>query len=177
MRKVFGIIFSILLLIMAVAGCSSKENKVLDTGKSLEDGLSIGKYVEENLVFPEGVAPSEFVSIAVSPDGEIELYAYNNNVYEKYLYADKKWRKTEAEKLQKFNSFTESNFILRKVFYGEDKKQYLLGDTPLEYHNSLYRLSDSGVYEKVELKRFEDTYEEWDNVFYRPKESRYWKMV
>ena len=173
MRKVFGAILFTLLLIMAVTGCSSKANdgveadkglEAIEADKALKGGLSKGRYVEEDMVFPEGVAPNEFVSIAALPDGEIELYACNNNSYEKYLYVDKKWRKEKVEALQKFNDSAASNFILRKVFYGEDRKQYLFGDTPSEYRNVLYRLSDTGEFEKVEIKRFEDTYEELENV-------------
>ena len=167
MRKVFGVILVTLLLIMAVTGCSSKDKKN-NADKALEGGLSTGRYVEEDLVFPMGIAPDEFVSITASPNGDIELYAYNDGAYEKYLYIDEKWNKGEAEALQKFNDLSINNYIIREVFYGEDKKQYLLGDTN-GYHNALYRLSDAGVFEKVELKRFEDTYEEWDNAPYRPK--------
>jgi ABC-type glycerol-3-phosphate transport system substrate-binding protein len=75
----------------------------------------------------------------------------------------------DAKALQKFNDFSTNDFKIRQVFYGEDKKQYLIGETISDYHSVLYQLSDAGVFEKVELQRFEDTYEEWDNVPYVPK--------
>ncbi len=168
MRKVLGVILVVLLLIIAVAGCSSKDKKNIKADKTSEGGLSIGRYVEEDLKFPEGIDPNEFVSITASPNGEIELYTYNNEAYEKYLYVNKNWSKVEAEALQKFNDFSSNNFLIKKVFYGEDKKQYLLGDT-IDYNNVLYRLSEAGVFEKVELKRFEEINEEWNNLPYRPE--------
>jgi hypothetical protein len=180
MRKVSGVILVALVLIMAVTGCSSKDNKgiesdkgiaadkEIETNKVLEGGLSKGRYVEEDMVFPEGVAPNEFVSITASPNGDIELYAYNNGSYEKYVY-DKEWYMVEAKALQKFNDSSSNNFRIRKVFYGEDKKQYLIGETISDYQSALYRLSDAGVFEKVELKRFEDTNKEWENIHYVPK--------
>ncbi len=169
MRRVFGVILVILLLMLEVAGCRSKDNKDTKADKALEGGVSMGRYVEEDMVLPEGVASNELLSITISPDKEIELYAYNDNSYEKYLYTDGTWSKVDAEALQKFNNISTSNFIIEDVFYGEDKKQYLLGDTVSEYHNALYRLSDTGEYEKVELKSFDNTYEEWDDYPYRPK--------
>ncbi len=167
MRKVMRGILVSLLLILAFTGCSSKSKQEIETEKNLEEEISMGRYVEESIVLPEGIAPNEFVSLATAPNGEIELYAYNDGVYERYLYREKTWSKTEAEALQEFNNYDKHNFVIQKVFYGEDKKQYLLGNT-LEYCNALYRLSDAGVYEKVELKRFEDTNEEWGNMPYRP---------
>lgn len=169
MRKGFGVIAVVLSLVMVVAGCSSKDQKEPKGDSSLKEGVSIGGYVEENIVLPEGIDPKEFVSITASPDGGIEVYAYNNNAYEKYLYQDRKWRKADAEALQIFNDPSASHFVLKKVFYGEDMKQYLLGDTPSGYQNVLYRLSDTGVYEKVELKRFEEKNKEWNDLYCRPK--------
>ena len=97
MRRVFGVILAAFLLITAVAGCSSsdnhnsKNNKNIEADKTLGSVLSTGRYVEEDLVFPEGVAPNEFISITASPNGELELYAYNNDSYKKYIYTDQKW--------------------------------------------------------------------------------------
>lgn len=157
-----------LLLILTVTGCSSKDNKVEETDKSLDGGESMGRYVEEDMVLPQGVEASEFLSITASPKGDIELYAYNGGIYEKYLYIDKTWSKGDAKALQSFNNMSTSKFMIRTVFYGEDEKQYLLGYTLSEYRNALYRLSDTGEFEKVEVKRFNDSYEEWRNVPYRP---------
>ncbi len=167
MRKVLGVILVTLLLIMAVTGCSSKAKKDIKADKALEGGISKGRYVEEEMVLPEGIAPNELVSITASPNGDTELYVYNNDSYEKYLI-NKNWRKVEAEALQKFDDFVTNNFKIKKVFYGEDKKQYVLGETISEDQSALYRLSDAGVFEKVELKRFEDTNEEWENLHYIP---------
>jgi hypothetical protein len=150
MRKVFGVILVTLLLIMAVTGCSSKDNKEVVTDKAIEGGLAKGRYVEEDIVFPEGIKSNEIVSITASPSGDIELYTYNNGSYKAYLI-NKKWRKVEVEALQKFNDFTSNDFKISKVFYGEDKRQYLIGETISDYHSVLYRLSDAGVFEKVEL--------------------------
>ena len=169
MRKILGVIIAALLLVLTVTGCSSKDKKDLEADKALEGGISMGRYVEEDIVLPEGVASNEFVSITIAPNEDIELYAFNDGTYEKYLYIDENWSKVTSEALQKFNNINASNFFIRDVFYGEDKKQYLLGDTLSEYHNVLYRLSDTGEFEKVELTRFDDTYEEWKNTPYRPK--------
>lgn len=168
MKKLLGVTMIILLLIMTVTSCNSKDKKAEETDKALESGVSMGRYVEEDITFPEGVIASEFVSITVSPEGDTELYAYNDGAYEKYLYMDKSWSKVDAKALQSFNNMSESKFMIRNVFYGEDKKQYLLGYTLSEYRNALYRLSDTGEFEKVEVKRFDDSYEEWSNVPYRP---------
>ena len=174
MRRVFGVILAVFLIITAATGCSSsdnqnsKNNKNIEADKTSGSVLSTGRYVEEDIVFPQGVTSGEFLCITKSPNGDIELYAYNDSVYEKYLYKDGNWSKGDAEALQKFNDIMTNNIRIRKVFYGEDKKQYLLGDTPSDYHNVLYRLSDTGVFKKVELKRFEETYEEWENTPWRP---------
>ena len=169
MKKVLGVIMVAVLLMLTVTGCSSKDNKDKEADKALEGGLSKGRYVEEDIVFPLGVDVSEFVSITASPNGDVELYAYNDSTYEKYLYIDKSWSKVDEEALQSFNNIGANNFMITDVFYGEDKKQYLLGDTLSEYRNALYRLSDTGEFEKVELKRFDDSYEEWRNLPYRPE--------
>lgn len=167
MRKIFGVILAAIMLILVVTGCSSKDKKELEAEKVLDGGVSMGRYVEESIEFPEGIDPNEFLSITASPEGKIELYAYNDGSYEKYLYQDENWSKVGAEVLQKFNDYEANQVMIDKVFYGEDKKQYLLGNT-FEYLNVLYRLSDAGEFEKVEVKRFEDTYEEWNNISYRP---------
>lgn len=166
MRRVYEVILVTILLMLAVTGCSSKDKKA---DKALEGGVSMGRYVEEDLAFPQGVTSNEFVSLTTSPEGDIELYAFNDGAYEKYLYIDGNWSKVEAAALQKYNDIMASNITICDVFYGEDKKQYLLGNTIDDYHNVLYRQSDTGEYEKVELKRFDDTYEDWDNYPYRPK--------
>ena len=180
MRKVFGAILFTLLLIMAVTGCSSKANKGVEADKgievdkgveadmALEAGVSKGRYVEEDVVFPEGIESDEFISITASPNGDVELLTYEDGAYKTYLI-NKRWRKGEAEALQKFNNGAVNNFMISQMFYGEDNKQYVIGETISDYHSVLYRLSDAGVFEKVELKRFEDTNEEWGNLPYQPK--------
>jgi hypothetical protein len=168
MKKVFCVMMIALLLILTVTGCSTGDNKVKEADKALDGGISMGRYVEEDMMLPQGVEASEFLSITVSPNGDIELYAYNGGIYEKYLYIDKSWSEVDAEALQSFNNMSASKFMIRNVFYGEDKKQYLLGYTLSEYRNALYRLSDTGEFEQVEVKRFDDSYEEWRNVPYRP---------
>ncbi len=167
MRKGLGVILVTLLLIMAVTGCSSKGKKDIKVDKTLEGGISKGRYVEENMVFPEGIDPKEFLSITASPNGDVELYAYNDGSYEKYLYIDEKWNKVEDEALKKFNDVATTGFMIRKVFYGEDKKKYLLGDKLSDFHNALYRLSEADEFEEVKLQRFEDIYEERE-VPWRP---------
>lgn len=177
MRKIIQAILVALLLIMTITGCSAKKSKEADMGmeaergteaeQTLESGLSMGRYVEEELVFPEGVKSGDFVSITASPEGDIELYTYSNGSYQAYLI-NKKWRKVEAEALQKINNIDAKTIRIRQVLYGEDKKQYLLGETISDYYSVLYRLSDSGVFEKVALKRFEETNEDWGNLPYRP---------
>jgi ABC-type glycerol-3-phosphate transport system substrate-binding protein len=169
MKKVLVVIMVAVLLILTVTGCSSKDNKDKEVDKALEGGLSKGRYVEEDIVLPLRVDVSEFVSITVAPNGDVELYAYNDSVYEKYLYIDKSWSKVDAEAFQSFSNISANSFMITDVFYGEDERQYLLGDTLSEYRNALYRLSDTGEFEKVELKRFDDSYEEWRNMAYRPE--------
>ncbi len=168
MRKVIGFTLVVLVFIMTVTGCSSRDNKATRADKASEGDISMGRYVEEDIEFPQGITSKDFVSITVSPKGGVELYAYNDSTYEKYLYIDENWSKVEAEALQKFNDIIAIGFRIYKVFYGEDKKQYFLGNTNSEYQNVLYRLSDAGVFEKVEVKRFEDTNEEWNNMPWRP---------
>ncbi len=169
MRKVFGGILVTLLLVLALTGCSSKDNKDVEAEKALEGSASRGRYVEEEMIFPEGMATNEFVSITAAPDGELELYAYNNAAYKKYLYTDKKWSMGKAVASLRAGNFDINNFTIRKIFYGDDNKQYLIGETTSEYHSELYRLSDSGVFEKIEVKRFKDINEEWNKIPYVPK--------
>ena len=175
MRRVFGVILAAFLLITAVTGCSSndnqdsKNNKNIETDKTLGSVLSTGKYVEEDMGFPDGVAPDEFVSITASPNGELELYAYNNDAYKKYLYTNKKWSIGKAVAALRADDFSTEHFMIRKIFYGEDKKQYLYGDNLSDNQSALYRLSDAGVFERVDIKRFEETNEDWGNLPYRPK--------
>ena len=172
MKRIVGMIMVAILLLLTVAGCSAKDKKVKDTDKTLEGELAKGRYVEEEIAFPQGVDALEIISLTASPSGDIELYAYNNGVYEKYLYKDGNWNKADGEALQKFNNVASNNFIMNEVFYGEDGKQYLLGFTISEYRSALYRLSDAGEFEKVDIKRFEDNYEEWENIPYFPKVLR-----
>ncbi len=178
MRRIFGVILAALVLTLAVTGCSFKDNKEMKDSKGNQtiaadktsgDVLAKGKYVEEDLGFPDGVVPNEFIAITTSPSGELELYAYNNDAYKKYTYTDKKWSMGKVVAALKPNDFAINNFAITKIFYGDDKKQYLLGDNLSDNQCALYRLSDTDVFEKVELKRFEDTNEEWSNLFYRPK--------
>lgn len=167
MKRKVGLFLVALMLLAAITGCSSKAKEVAD--KTQENGLSMGRYVEEDMGLPPEIEPSEFITITASPGGEIELYAFNNERYEKYLYKDKSWSKADQEAMEKLNSLDFSKHSIGDVFYGEDGKQYVLCDTYSEYRNVLYRLSDSGEYEKVEVIRFEDSYEEWNNLPYRPE--------
>lgn len=130
----------------------------------------MGRFVEEDMTLPEGVDTREVISLVYTPAGYIELYAINleKGIYEKYSYADMKWNVEEPEALQSFSASGTSNYIISDIFYGEDQKQYLLVDA-VPYHSELYRLSDDGSYEKVDVKRFDETYEVWDDFPYRPK--------
>jgi hypothetical protein len=143
MRKVLGAVFFTIVLIMAVTGCNSKDkmgaeaDQGIEAGKTFEGELSKGRYVEEDVVFPEGINPKGFIAITASPNGDVELYTLNDGSYETYLL-NKKWRKVGAEALQKCGNFGTDYFSIRKIFYGEDKKQYLLGESNSDYHSSLY---------------------------------------
>lgn len=164
MKRKMGLFLVALMLLAAITGCSSKTK---EADKTSEEELSMGRYVEEDMGLPSGVDPSGFLSIAISPSGEIELYAFSNRGYEKYLYVNKSWNK--AEETMQFDGLDFGNLSISDVFYGEDGEQYVLCDTFTEYRNELYRLSGSGKYEKVEVKRFEDSNEEWHNIPYRPQ--------
>ncbi len=178
MRRVFGVILAAILLITAVTGCNSKDNqdsrnkKNTEANKTLGSTISTGKYVEEDLGFPDGVAPNEFIAITTSPGGELELYAYNNDAYKKYTYTDKKWSMGKAVVPFRADDFNTEHFMIRKIFYGADKRQYLYGDNLTDNQCELYRLSDADVFKKVEIKRFEEINEDWGNLKCRPEEIK-----
>lgn len=71
------------------------------------------------------------------------------------VYKDNEWSSQDLNALHKFNNFDE-DFIISNVFYGEDGRLYLLGNNMLDFRNALYKLSDGGDFEKVDIKRFYD---------------------
>lgn len=168
MRRRMSFIMACLMILLQFTGCSRKDAENKEAGDGTLTAGGMGRYVEEDMPLPDGVDTKEVISLADTPDGSLDLYVHNNGVYEKYSYADQKWNRAEEESIQKFNVYTSSGYLITKVFYGEDNELYLLGNT-LSYHNALYRLSDDGVYERVKVKRFEETYEEWNDIPRRPK--------
>lgn len=169
MRKRLRVAMVALLLILTVTGCNSREKKDSEANKAIESSLSKGRYMEEDIALPQRVDVSNFISFAVSPKGELELYVYEEEAYVKYVHEDKSWSKVGAEALQAFQEISESDFTVKRVFYGEDQRLYLLLDIYPDYRNALYRLSASGKFEKIEVKRFHDNNEEWYDSSYRPK--------
>ena len=166
MKKVISISMVFILLILVMTGCSSNKSNEKSGNEASNSKLAKGRYVEEDIVVPNDI--SYIISFVVSPKGNIELYGYGNNGnYLKYLYVDKEWAVDEPDVLKKALSTTPLQ--IDRVFYGEDKNLYVLADKFPDYRNALYRLSNSGELKNVEVIRFEDNYEEWNNLPYRPK--------
>ncbi|MBH1939602.1 carbohydrate ABC transporter substrate-binding protein [Mobilitalea sibirica] len=166
MKKKISIIMSCLLLLLTLSGCSNGgKGETEEENITVEGKIAMGRYVEETIDFPKEVDPDDYISLTVTPYGIIELYTYKNfGSYEKYVYTDKEWTKENADELQGFNRT--NTMRITDVFYGEDGRQYLLGNST-KYKNVLYRLSDQGEYEKLEIKKFEEKYAEYD-MYYRP---------
>ncbi|HKL80833.1 MAG TPA: ABC transporter substrate-binding protein [Mobilitalea sp.] len=157
MKKIVSIIMVCLLLLATMSGCNKGKGK----DKIETDNEAKGRYIEEDIEYPEGVEASEYIALTNTPDGDLELYIYKNNAYEKYIYVDKKWTKDSADGLSVFNNM-QSDFHITDIFYGEDGRQYLLGDT-VKYQNALYMQSDNGDYEKLNIQKFDQLIEEWDH--------------
>ena len=161
MKKNISVMLVIIIVLSLLSGCSKGKLKDKEADILNEDNIpSTGKYVEEELGFPEGIRTEEYTALAISPDGIPELYVFNNWAYDVYKYMNKTWNKEDPAGLQAFNSIKE-NFYLTDVIYGEDGRQYLLGDTN-NYHNALYRITDQGEYEKLPIPIFDENFEEWD---------------
>lgn len=166
MKKVISISMLFILLFLVMTGCSSKEKNENLGEQTSNSKLARGRYVEEDVEIPSDV--HYIISFTVSPGGDIELHGYGKNSnYLKYLYVDKEWAEDELDVLKK--AVSTSAIQIDRLFYGEDKNLYVLADEFLSYRNALYRLSDSGELEKIDVKRFEESYEEWNNLPYRPE--------
>lgn len=161
-KRSVSIILIGILLLSTLSGCR-KNTKDRET--DAEQANALGRYVEEEVAFPQGVEPEEFITLTKTPDGGIELYAYNDGNYEKYKYVKKEWERDIAEGLHTFKS----SYLISDIFYGEDGKQYLSSNT-LEYKYELYRLSEKGEYEKILIQKFEEVYEQKQDYkkYYRP---------
>lgn len=171
MKKIVSIIM-LVLFIITVSGCSAKDGHSQEGNENAEDkallGQSLkGRYVEETIEFPQDLEHTAFISIAITPEGSLELYALNDGKYEKYIYVDRQWSKEDAQAFMEFSNIPD--LVITKVFYGQDGRLYSLGDIFPSYQNVLYRLSDTGEFEKIEVKRFEETYEDWGDLNYRPE--------
>lgn len=166
MRKVVSVIMSFILFTMALTGCNSTGANDKTVNEEASNNIQAkGRYVEEDIELPSDV--SNIVSLVVSPEGNIELYAYgDNNNFMKYLYIDKKWEKDELD--ASIKAIPTDSIQIDKVFYGEDKRLYVLVTLYPDIINELHRLSDSGELEKIDMKRFNDVNEEWDNLHYLP---------
>lgn len=165
MKKVISRTMVLILFILTMAGCSSNKANDKSRDEALNNELAKGMYVEEDFEIPSDI--QNIISFMVSPGGNIELYGYGStNNYLKYLYVDEEWIEDESDALKKVLSSTPIR--INRLFYGEDEYLYVLADRFPAYRNALYRLSDFGELEKIDVKRFEDTHEEWDDLFYRP---------
>ena len=166
MKKVVSVIIIFILLVMAMTGCSSKGTNDKTVHEEASNNIEAkGRYVEEDIELPSDV--SGIVSLVVSPEKNIELYAYgDNNDFTKYLYIDKKWEKDELD--ASIKAISTDSIQIDKVFYGEDKRLYILVTLNPDMISELHKISDSGELEKIDMKRFNDVYEEWDNLHYLP---------
>ncbi len=161
MKKMISVVMVCIILLSVMSGCS--KGKVKDSDNSNKGSEVMGRYVEEDIEFPAGVAADKYISLTSTPDGNLELYVYNYTEYEKYVYIDRQWNRENADGLKKFYNWA-SDFWITDIFYGEDGRQYLFGNT-MKYHNALYRLSDNGEYEKIAIPKFEEINEAWDTVY------------
>jgi ABC-type glycerol-3-phosphate transport system substrate-binding protein len=165
MKKVISRTTLFILLILAMTGCSSNNTNEKGRDEASNNKLANGMYVEEDIEIPSDI--HNIISFMVSPEEKIELYGYGStNNYLKYLYVDKEWVEDESDALKKVLSSTPIQ--IDRLFYGEDEYLYVLANRFPSYRNTLYRLSNSGELEIIDVKRFEDTYEEWNDLPYRP---------
>lgn len=106
MRKVVRVLILILIIVAALSGCKLKDNKEKETGKADESDLPKGRYVEKDVELPLGLDYIDIISLAVSPEGTIELYTTNKDfLYEKYIYKDNAWIKDDCTALQNVKDF------------------------------------------------------------------------
>lgn len=164
MKKTIAIIMILGLIFTLLSGCSKKKDKEEEKDITTDNKVGMGRYVEEEIAFPESIKAEEYLTLTINPEGSLELYAYHENMYEKYIYTeDKNWVKEASSGLEAFDNRI-AEVMIENVFYGEDGRQYLLGNTA-EYHHVLYRLGDQGEFEKLAIAKFDELYEDYDPPF------------
>ncbi len=165
-KKVISIIMVSLLFISGITGCSMRGDK--DKTNDSDNQTALGKYMEGNIEFPEGIASSEYISLANKPGGGMELFTLQYGNYVKYNYENKKWEKDNGNSLQKFHSNpTASNLKVIDVFYGQDDKQYILCDNSNNC-NELYRQTENEKYEQIDIPKLKEEYGDF-KIPSRPK--------
>lgn len=109
-KRIVSIIL-ILVTTLSFTGCK-KENNVKETGR----------YVEEALSLPDGVTENRVVSVTKSPKQELVIFANEYGQYTQYTFHENAWVSEPAKWLSKNNI---SSF--KHIFYGEDGNRYALG--------------------------------------------------
>jgi ABC-type glycerol-3-phosphate transport system substrate-binding protein len=164
MKKTIAIIMILGLIFTLLSGCSKKKDKEEEKDITTDNNTAMGRYVEEDIAFPGNIKAEEYLTLAINPEGSLELYVYHENIYEKYIYSeDKNWVNEASSGLEAFDNLITEVYI-ENVFYGEDGRQYLLGNNA-EYHHVLYRLGDQGEFEKLAIAKFDELYEDYDPPF------------
>jgi len=171
-KKIISLLLVVVLLMTILSGCSSrngKDNKQAINADNNE--IPMGRYVEQDFEYPEGVGAENYICLLKNPEGNLELYSYIINKqneavsYAKHVQKDGVWTEDNAEGLNN-KVLTDKLAFINRVFYGENGIQYLKCDDA-EYHTVLYKLLDNGEYEKITIPKFQEEYKDW-GISYKP---------
>jgi ABC-type glycerol-3-phosphate transport system substrate-binding protein len=160
--KANSMILVIALLMGTLSGCiGGKDEEDRDTNNN---EVAMGRYVEKDFEYPEGVGADNYRCLLKNPEGNLELFTYNNDIenetdiYSKFEYKDGVWIKDDVEELDN-TIITNSLIGIKTIFYGEDGKQYITGYND-KYNTVLYKRLDDGKYEQILIPKFEEEYED-----------------
>jgi ABC-type glycerol-3-phosphate transport system substrate-binding protein len=163
-EKTIAFIFLMSIILVLISGCSRNKSLVDEKDAPEENkAIAAGSYKEEDIPFPDGTNPQDYIALAMTPEGTLELYYDRFGSCEVYKLEDGEWQKESSEVLGEFHSYN-GGLILKDVFYGEDGKQYLFGYTP-EYIQALYRRTEQGEYERIRIPKLEEKDEEDINIY------------
>ncbi len=165
-KKIISIITTVVITLSCLSGCG----KIIENDKSTTGNseVAMGRYIEKDFNYPEGVNDSDCISLLMNPEGNTELFAYDNSsgtlLYVKYIQTDNQWSKEKEEALNAA-VFSDNIVQIQQFFYGEDGKLYMIC-MDADFNNALYRQSENGSYELIKIAKFKEIYEDWGITYF-----------
>ncbi len=137
------------LLAGVLAGCSGTAGGAGENGPGRETAgtetsgagtgdVARGRYVENAVELPV-IEGAQVMDIIQLENGDLELYARDEQEIFRYIYQAGAWERQEKSLLEGFN--IDGTFHLA---FGEDQNRYLLYPTGDDYHYELWKLPEEG---------------------------------